>query len=47
MSAWEYYNNEPFNFDATPIGPSIYATPLKNTTTSRKTGKATSTPEST
>jgi hypothetical protein len=21
MSAWEYYNNEPFHFDATPIGP--------------------------
>ena len=21
MSAWEYYNNAPFNFDATPIGP--------------------------
>jgi hypothetical protein len=21
MSAWEYYNNEPFNFNATPIGP--------------------------
>jgi hypothetical protein len=21
MSAWEYYNDAPFNFDATPLGP--------------------------